>query len=70
MFQIVFKLGWNTLLVESSHKFDDGISQLIKYPHSEPKFDCDNFGIPVDIFKVRVLKFDTCSWTFEYVARC
>ena len=59
MFQISLKLGWNTLSVETSHKFDNGVSQLIKYMHNEPKFDCDLFGIPGVIFKVRALTFDT-----------
>ena len=41
------------------HRLDKGVSQLIKCPHNEPKFDCDIFGIPDVIGKVRVLKVET-----------
>ena len=44
------KLGWNNPYVEISHKFVNGVLQTIKYPHNEPKFDCDIFGIPGDAF--------------------
>ena len=36
--------GGNTLQVQHSDKFDNDVSQLIKYAHDEPKFDCDIFG--------------------------
>ena len=43
----------------SDRRFAHGASQLIKYPHNEPKFDCDIFGIPGVISKVGALVSDT-----------
>ena len=69
MFQIFLKLDWNTPYVESSHKFENAVSQPMKYPYDEPKFNCDILSIPGVIFEVRVLII-WHGFTFAYVARC
>ena len=58
-FKYFLNLAGALFKVKSSYKFDTGVLQLVKYPHNEPKYDCDIFGTPGVIFKVRVLKVDT-----------